>query len=57
MQSVETAQQCSTEHKTIQHVMLEQDLLTQERLDGIFFFENMISEIAVQFYKEIGQVG
>jgi len=37
MQSVETGQQCSAEHQTVQQVMLEQDLLTQELLEEIFF--------------------
>jgi aspartate ammonia-lyase len=31
--------------------------LSQERLDEIFSFENMISEIAVQPYEEIGKAG
>ncbi len=53
----EIGKQCIAENKTIQEVVLEQGLLSQERLDEIFSFENMISEIAVQPYEEIGKAG
>ena len=36
---------CIEQNKTIQQVVLEQNLLTQAQLDEIFSFENMISEI------------
>lgn len=48
----EIGKQCIAENKTIQEVVLEQGLLTQEELDNIFCFENMISEIAVQPYDD-----
>lgn len=48
---------CIAENKTIQEVVLEQKLLTQEQLDTIFSFENMISEIAVQPYEEVEKAG
>lgn len=44
----EIGKQCIAENKTIQAVVIEQGLLTQDRLDQIFSFENMISEIAGQ---------
>lgn len=53
----EIGKQCIVENKTIQDVVLEQGLLTQQQLDEIFSFENMISEIAVQSYDEIGHTG
>jgi aspartate ammonia-lyase len=53
----EIGKQCIAENKTIQDVVLEQGLLTQQQLDEIFSFENMISEIAVQSYDEIGHTG
>ncbi|NHB57314.1 aspartate ammonia-lyase [Acinetobacter shaoyimingii] len=48
----EIGKQCIAENKTIQEVVLEQGLLTQQQLDEIFSFENMISEIAVQPFEE-----
>jgi aspartate ammonia-lyase len=48
----EIGKQCIAENKTIQEVVLEQGLLTQQQLDEIFSFENMISEIAVEPYEE-----
>ena len=53
----EIGKQCIAENKTIQEVVLEQGLLTQEQLDQIFSFENMLSEIAVQPYEEIEKAG
>ena len=53
----EIGKQCIAENKTIQEVVLEQKLLTQEQLDEIFSFGNMLSEIAVQPYEEIGKAG
>lgn len=49
----EIGKQCIAENKTIQEVVLEQGLLTQEQLDQIFSFENMISEIAIQNYDDV----
>jgi aspartate ammonia-lyase len=46
----EIGKQCIEENKTIQQVVLEQGLLTQEQLDQIFAFENLVSE--VQFKQE-----
>ena len=37
---------CLAENKTIQQVVIEQNLLTQEQLNQIFSFENLVSEIA-----------
>ncbi|WP_010111717.1 aspartate ammonia-lyase [Acinetobacter sp. P8-3-8] len=53
----EIGKQCIAENKTIQEVVLEQGLLTQEQLDQIFSFENMLSEIAVQPYEEVEKAG
>ena len=45
----EIGKQCIAENKTIQQVVLEQALLTQEQLDEIFSFSNLVSEVtAVQ---------
>ena len=44
----EIGKQCIAEQKTIQQVVIEQNLLTQEQLDEIFSFENMVSEIVSQ---------
>lgn len=41
----EIGKQCIAENKTIQQVVLEQDLLTQQQLDHIFAFENLVSEV------------
>lgn len=49
----EIGKQCIAENKTIQEVVLEQGLLTQQQLDTIFSFENMISEIAVYHPEEV----
>ena len=48
----EIGKQCIAENKTIQEVVLEQGLLTQQQLDEIFSFENMISKIDVESYDE-----
>lgn len=48
----EIGKQCIAQNKTIQEVVLEKGLLTQEQLDQIFSFENMISEIAVEPYED-----
>lgn len=49
----EIGKQCIAENKTIQEVVLEQGLLTQQQLDEIFSFENMISDITAQNQAEI----
>jgi len=36
---------CIAENKTIQQVVLEQELLTQEQLDEIFALHNLVSEV------------
>ena len=41
----EIGKQCIAENKTIQQVVLEQELLTQDQLDQIFSFENLVSEV------------
>jgi len=41
----EIGKQCIAENKTIQQVVLEQGLLTQQQLDHIFAFENLVSEV------------
>ncbi|MFZ0331851.1 MAG: aspartate ammonia-lyase, partial [Acinetobacter bohemicus] len=41
----EIGKQCIAENKTIQQVVLEQALLTQEQLDEIFSFSNLVSEV------------
>ena len=41
----EIGKQCIAENKTIQEVVLERELLTQEQLDEIFSFENLVSEV------------
>lgn len=41
----EIGKQCIAENKTIQQVVLEQGLLTQEQLDQIFSFENLVTEV------------
>lgn len=41
----EIGKQCIAENKTIQQVVLEQNLLTQAQLDQIFAFENLVSEV------------
>ncbi|RKG34063.1 aspartate ammonia-lyase [Acinetobacter tianfuensis] len=41
----EIGKQCIAENKTIQQVVLEQGLLTQEQLDQIFAFSNLVSEV------------
>ena len=41
----EIGKQCIAENKTIQQVVIEQGLLTQEQLDQIFAFENLVSEV------------
>jgi aspartate ammonia-lyase len=43
----EIGKQCIAENKTIPEVVLERGLLTQEQLDEIFKFENLVSEIVV----------
>lgn len=49
----EIGKQCISENKTIQAVVIEHGLLTQDELDQIFSFENMISEIAGQPQQEV----
>lgn len=44
----EIGKQCIAENKTIQQVVLEQELLTQEQLDEIFAFSNLVSEVTAQ---------
>ncbi|MFH7808703.1 aspartate ammonia-lyase [Acinetobacter sp. BSP-153] len=41
----EIGKQCIAENKTIQQVVLEQELLTQDQLDQIFSFENLVTEV------------
>ncbi|TCM61446.1 aspartate ammonia-lyase [Acinetobacter calcoaceticus] len=41
----EIGKQCIAENKTIQEVVLEQKLLSQDQLDQIFSFDNMTAEI------------
>ena len=41
----EIGKQCIAENKTIQAVVLERGLLTQQQLDEIFSFENLVSEV------------
>ena len=41
----EIGKQCIAENKTIQQVVLEQKLLTQDQLDQIFAFSNLVSEV------------
>ena len=36
---------CIAENKTIQQVVLEQELLTQDQLDEIFALHNLVSEV------------
>lgn len=43
----ELGRQCIAENKTIPEVVLERGLLTQEQLDEIFKFENLVSEIVL----------
>ncbi|NNH01214.1 aspartate ammonia-lyase [Acinetobacter sp. ANC 5414] len=44
----EIGKQCIAENKTIQQIVLEQELLTQEQLDEIFAFSNLVSEVTAQ---------
>jgi aspartate ammonia-lyase len=44
----EIGKQCIAENKTIQQVVLEQELLTQEQLNEIFAFSNLVSEVTEQ---------
>lgn len=48
---------CIAQNKTIQEVVLEQNLLSKEQMDEIFSFENLVSAIAVRPYEEMNQVG
>ncbi len=48
--------QCIAENKTIPEVVLERGLLTQEQLDEIFKFENLVSEIVIVPDEEVIQV-
>ncbi|MBI1452514.1 MULTISPECIES: aspartate ammonia-lyase [Acinetobacter] len=41
----EIGKQCIAENKTIQQVVLEQNLLSQAQLDEIFAFNNLVSEV------------
>ena len=41
----EIGKQCIAENKTIQQVVMEQGLLTQEQFDQIFALENLVSEV------------
>jgi aspartate ammonia-lyase len=41
----EIGKQCIAENKTIQQVVLEQNLLSQAQLDEIFAFSNLVSEV------------
>ncbi|MHA3047975.1 aspartate ammonia-lyase [Acinetobacter sp. ANC 4641] len=52
----EIGKQCIAENKTIPEVVLERGLLTQEQLDEIFKFENLVSEIVVVPDEEFIQV-
>ena len=45
----------AAENKTIQQVVLEQALLTQEQLDEIFSFSNLVSEVTA-VHESLAQV-
>jgi aspartate ammonia-lyase len=51
----EIGKQCIAENKTIQQVVLEQELLTQEQLDEIFSFSNLVSEVTAA-HESLAQV-
>ncbi len=51
----EIGKQCIVENKTIQQVVIEQELLTQEQLDEIFAFNNLVSEVSLQ-HESLAQV-
>lgn len=52
----EIGKQCIAENKTIPEVVLARGLLTQEQLDEIFKFENLVSEIVIIPDEEFIQV-
>lgn len=44
----EIGKQCIAENKTVPQVVLERELLTQQQLDEIFSFSNLVSEVISQ---------